>query len=93
MTEAVIVSAARSAIGRSGGAMASIGPEVFGAAVLKEALRRANIDASQVDDVILGNCLSGGGNMARLTALQAGFPIETTGLTIDRQCGSGIKCS
>ena len=89
--EAVIVSAVRTAIGRQGGALASVPPHVFGAEVIKEALRRANVTADMVDDVILGNVLSGGGNIARLTALQTGLSTELTGLTVDRQCGSGIN--
>lgn len=89
--DAVIVSAVRTAIGRQGGALASVPAHVFGAEVIKEALRRADVSAGQVDDVILGNVLSGGGNIARLTALQTGLSTEIPGLTVDRQCGSGIN--
>lgn len=91
MREAVIVSAVRTAIGRQGGALASIPAHVFGAAVIKEALCRAKVTADMVDDVILGNVLSGGGNIARLTALQTGLFPGMPGLTVDRQCGSGIN--
>lgn len=91
MREAVIVSAVRTAIGRQGGALASIPAHVFGAEVMKEALKRANVTADMVDDVILGNVLSGGGNIARLTALQTGLFTGMPGLTVDRQCGSGIN--
>ena len=91
MREAVIVSAVRTAIGRQGGALASIPAHVFGAEVMKEALKRANVTAEMVDDVILGNVLSGGGNIARLTALQTGLFLGIPGLTVDRQCGSGIN--
>jgi acetyl-CoA C-acetyltransferase len=89
--DAVIVSAVRTAIGRQGGALASVPAHVFGAEVIKEALHRANVSADQIDDVILGNVLSGGGNIARLTALQTGLSNEIPGLTVDRQCGSGIN--
>jgi acetyl-CoA C-acetyltransferase len=89
--EAVIVSAVRTAIGRQGSAMVSVPAHVFGATVVKEAINRVNVDPSLIDDVILGNVLSGGGNIARLTALQTGFSINLPGLTIDRQCGSGIN--
>ncbi|MFC5589834.1 thiolase family protein [Sporosarcina soli] len=89
--DAVIVSAVRTAIGRQGGALASVPAHVFGAEVIKEALHRANVSADQIDDVILGNVLSGGGNIARLTALQTGLSTEIPGLTVDRQCGSGIN--
>ena len=89
--DAVIVSAVRTAIGKQGGALASVPGHVFGAEVIKEALKRANVTADLVDDVIMGNVLSGGGNIARLTALQTGLGIELPGLTVDRQCGSGIN--
>lgn len=89
--DAVIVSAVRTAIGRQGGALASVPAHVLGAEVIKEAVKRANINPGMVDDVIFGNVLSGGGNIARLTALQTGLSIDLPGLTIDRQCGSGIN--
>jgi acetyl-CoA C-acetyltransferase len=89
--DAVIVSAVRTAIGRQGGALASVPAHVFGAEVIKEAVKRAGVDPEQIDDVIFGNVLSGGGNIARLTALQTGLSINIPGLTVDRQCGSGIN--
>lgn len=89
--DAVIVSAVRTAIGRQGGALATIPAHVLGAEVIKEAVKRANIDPEMIDDVIFGNVLSGGGNIARLTALQTGLSINLSGLTVDRQCGSGIN--
>ncbi|MED4971396.1 thiolase family protein [Parageobacillus toebii] len=89
--DAVIVSAVRTAIARQGGALATVPAHIFGAEVIKEAMRRANIGPEMVDDVIMGNVLSGGGNIARLTALQTGLSLEITGLTVDRQCGSGIN--
>lgn len=89
--EAVIVSAVRTAIGRFGGALGRIPPEIYGAEVIKEAIRRIELDPGEIDDVIFGNCLNAGGNIARLCALQAGLPWEIPGLTIDRQCGSGLN--
>ncbi|HVJ49070.1 thiolase family protein [Desulfitobacterium sp.] len=89
--EAVIVSAVRTAIGREGGTIGRIPPQFFGAEVIKEALKRINLDPNLVEDVIFGNCLNAGGNIARLCALQAGLPMEITGITIDRQCGSGLN--
>lgn len=89
--EAVIVAAVRTAIGRQGSALASVPAHVFGAEVIKEAMRRANVRPEMVDDVIIGNVLSGGGNLARLTALQTGLSLEIPGLTVDRQCGSGLN--
>ncbi|MEJ8765521.1 thiolase family protein [Oceanobacillus sp. HCA-5259] len=89
--EAVIVSAVRTPIARQGGALATVPGHVYGAEVMKEAIKRANIEPERIDDVILGNVLSGGGNIARLTALQTGLSVNLPGLTIDRQCGSGIN--
>jgi acetyl-CoA C-acetyltransferase len=91
MTKAVIVSAVRTPIAKKGGALSSLDPSIYGAIALKEALQRVNVNGEDVEDVILGNCLSGGGNIARLTLLQAELPFSVPGLTIDRQCGSGIN--
>ncbi|PIC62688.1 acetyl-CoA C-acyltransferase [Sporosarcina sp. P13] len=87
----VIVAAVRTAIGRSGGALATMPAHHFGAEVLKELLNRTNLKPEMIDDVIMGNVLSGGGNIARLTALKTDPSLGLTGLTIDRQCGSGIN--
>jgi len=89
--DAVIVAAVRTAIARMDGALASLPVHYYAAEIMKEALRRAQVKPEQVDDVILGNVLSGGGNLARLTALKTGLSLEITGVTIDRQCGSGIN--
>lgn len=89
--DAVIVSAVRTAIGKQGGALASMPAHLYGGEVIKEAIKRVNLDPELIDDVILGNVLSGGGNIARLTALQGGLSVNIPGLTIDRQCGSGIN--
>jgi len=89
--DAVIVSAVRTAIGRQGSALAGVPAHILGAEVIKEAVKRANINPEIVDDVIFGNVLSGGGNIARLTALQTGLSVDLPGLTVDRQCGSGLN--
>jgi acetyl-CoA C-acetyltransferase len=91
MKQPVIVSAVRTAIAKQGGALAHMDPSIFGAAVMKEAIQRAHIRAEDIDDVIFGNCLAGGGNMARLTLLEADLPLSIPGMTIDRQCGSGLN--
>ncbi|WP_407313485.1 thiolase family protein [Desulfosporosinus sp. SB140] len=91
LKEAVIVSAVRSPISRAGGALGKIPPEYYGAEVIKEVVQRINLDPTEITDVVFGNCLNAGGNMARLCALQAGLPIETPGITVDRQCGSGLN--
>lgn len=89
--DAVIVSAVRTAIAKQGGALASIPAHLYGGEVIKAAIKRVNLNPELIDDVILGNVLSGGGNIARLTALQGGLSVNIPGLTIDRQCGSGIN--
>src|SRR5690625_25319 len=89
--DAVIVSTVRTAIARLGGALSSFRAHVFGSEVIKEAIKRAKINPEAIDDVIFGNVLSGGGNIARLTALQTELSTELPGLTVDRQCGSGIN--
>ncbi len=89
--EAVIVSAVRTPIGKAGGTLASVPAHVYGAEVIKHAVQRANLQPEMIDDVIFGNVLSGGGNIARLTALETGLSVDIPGLTVDRQCGSGIN--
>ncbi|QQK80530.1 thiolase family protein [Salicibibacter cibi] len=91
MEDVVIVSAVRTAIAKKGGALASVDPAVYGGEVIGEALRRADVEHEAIEDVIFGNCLSGGGNIARVSLLEAGLPVDIPGLTIDRQCGSGIN--
>ncbi|MFA1821466.1 acetyl-CoA C-acyltransferase [Virgibacillus oceani] len=91
--EAVIVAGARTAIGRQGGALASVPAHVFGAEVIKEVVNRSNLEPEMIDDVIFGNVLSGGGNIARLTALETELSLNFPGLTVDRQCGSGINAA
>ncbi|OCS88333.1 thiolase family protein [Caryophanon tenue] len=94
MREAVIVAAARTAVGRTKGGLAEVRPDELAATVLEEVVARANINKAQVDDVILG-CVTQtgeqGANIARTATLAAGFPIEVPGVTIDRQCGSSLQ--
>lgn len=89
--EAVIVEAVRTPIGRRGGVLSQTRPDELAAVVLREVVNRSGISAEQVEDVILG-CVSQvseqAGDIARVAALIAGFPIEVPGTTIDRQCGS-----
>lgn len=89
--DAVIVSAVRTPIARRAGALAEFPLHQYGAIVMKEAMDRAGVKAEMIDDVIMGNVLSGGGNIARLTALETGLSLNIAGMTIDRQCGSGIS--
>jgi acetyl-CoA C-acetyltransferase len=89
--DAVIVAAVRTPIARNGGALATLPAHYYGATVIKEAMNRARVTADMIDDVIMGNVLSGGGNIARLSALKTGLSLEIPGLTVDRQCGSGLN--
>lgn len=91
MTEAYIVDAVRTPVGRRGGSLSGIHPADLGAHSLKAIVERTGIDPGAVDDVILGaiDAIGGqAGNLARTAALVAGFPEHVPGVTIDRQCGS-----
>ena len=93
MKKVVIVSACRTAIGAFGGTLKDVPAAELGALVVKEAVSRAGIKPEQVDEVIFGNVLQAGlgQNVARQVTLKAGLPIETTAVTINIVCGSGLK--
>jgi acetyl-CoA C-acetyltransferase len=94
MREAVIVSTARTPIGKAyRGGFNNLGGASLGAASVTEAVKRAGIDPARVDDVIMGCALqqgATGSNIARQIALRAGLPVTVPGMTIDRQCSSGL---
>ena len=94
MREALIVSTARTPIGKAyrGAYNNTTAPTLAGIAV-KEAVKRAGVDPNQVDDVIMGAALqqgTTGGNIGRLAALAGGLPATVSGMSIDRQCSSGM---
>ena len=91
--EVVIVSAVRTAIGAFQGSLKGVDATHLGATVIKSAIERAKIDASIVDEVIMGNVLSAGlgQNPARQAALQAGLDVTIPALTINKVCGSGLN--
>lgn len=92
MREAVIVSAVRTPVGRCRGAMAPVKAWELGALTVKEAVNRAGIEPKGVDEIIFGNLLNSDCvNMARVVGLAAGLPIEVPGITLNRQCSSGIN--
>jgi len=93
MASVVIVSAARTAVGRFGGSLAAIPASELGAIVIREVLERARLDAAVVDEVILGQVLAAGcgQNPARQAALGAGLPQHVPAMTINKVCGSGLK--
>ena len=93
MGEIVIASACRTAIGTFGGTLKDVPAAELGAIVVKEAVKRSGIKPEMVDEVIFGNVLQAGlgQNIARQVTLKAGLPIETTAMTINIVCGSGLK--
>ncbi|HLZ11485.1 MAG TPA: acetyl-CoA C-acyltransferase [Candidatus Acidoferrum sp.] len=96
MSEAVIVSAVRTAVGRAyKGSLRATRPDDLAALVIKEALARVpGLDAKEIDDVILGCAMPEGEqgmNVARIAALRAGLPVETSAMTINRFCSSGLQ--
>jgi acetyl-CoA C-acetyltransferase len=86
----VVVDAARTPIGTAGRSLAGVPAVALGAAVLRRLAAAGWFDAGQVRDVVLGNCMGPGGDVARVAALTAGLPVEVPALTVDRQCGSGL---
>ena len=94
MTDAVIVDAVRTPIGRHGGALARVRPDDLAAVPLRALLARSGIDPASIDDVLLG-CSNQSGednrNVARMALLLAGIPITVPGQTVNRLCGSGLQ--
>ena len=93
MERAVIVSGARTPVGRFGGAFKTYPASELGAVVIRAALERAGLDPAQVDEVVMGNALqaSESGYVARLASLKAGVPQEVPAIAINRQCSSGLE--
>ena len=93
MEEIVIVSAVRTAVGRLGGGLKDVEPDILGKIVIEEAIKRAGIEPGEVDEVILGQTKQSAdaANLARVSALRAGLPVEVPAYTVMRQCGSGMQ--
>ncbi len=93
MKEVVIVSAARTAIGKFGGSLKDVPARKLGAVVIEEVLKRAGVDKNLVEEVIMGNVLQGGlgQNVARQMSLDAGLPVEIPCFTLNKVCGSGLR--
>ncbi|MBB2910717.1 acetyl-CoA C-acetyltransferase [Streptosporangium becharense] len=87
----VVVAALRTPVGRAGGALAGVRAEDLLAPVLRAVLDASGARPEEIDDVVIGNAAGGGGNVARLAALTAGLPVGVPGVTVDRQCGSGLE--
>jgi acetyl-CoA acetyltransferase len=94
MEEAVIISAVRTPVGRYAGILKDVRPDDLAALVIAEAVKRANIDPSSVEDVIFGAANQSGEdnrNVARMGLLLAGLPVAVAGQTVNRLCGSGLQ--
>ena len=93
MSDIVITSAVRTAIGTFNGSLAGLSAAELGQTVITEALKRAKLDAADVSEVILGQVLTAGvgQNPARQASIKAGVPKEVSAMTINQVCGSGLK--
>ncbi len=93
MTDVVIVSAARTAVGSFNGSFGAVPAHVLGAAAVKETLKRAGVDAAEVSEVILGQILTAaqGQNPARQASIGAGLPVEVPAWNMNQLCGSGLR--
>lgn len=91
MIEAVIVMAKRTPIGKLGGILSTLEPEALLAPLIKHMVSATKLPKDIIDDVIIGNAVGPGGNVARVSALEAGLPVTVPGVTVDRQCGSGLE--
>lgn len=94
MREVVIVSAVRTAIGSFGGSLKDVPAAELGSIVIKEAVNRAGIKPELVEEVVMGNVIQAGQgqNVARQAAVKAGLPVEVPAMTINKVCGSGLRC-
>ncbi len=94
MRNVVIVSAARTPVGSFGGSLASISAVQLGQIVISEVIRRAGVPGERVEEVIMGQILQAGcgQNPARQAALGAGIPEQVPSYTVNKLCGSGLKC-
>ena len=90
MSHPVIVAGTRSAIGTAGRSLAGIRADQLAGPVLAATLERSGLAPTDVTDVVLGNCMGPGGDVARSAALLAGLPAAVPALTVDRQCASGL---
>jgi acetyl-CoA C-acetyltransferase len=91
MRQPVLVTAKRTAIGKVGGMFKDVPPEVLAGEVIRQIVLEYDLNVFEIDEVILGNAVGPGGNLARLSALTAGLPVEVPAFTVDRQCGSGLE--
>ncbi|WP_299624496.1 acetyl-CoA C-acetyltransferase [Pelagibius sp.] len=93
MTDVVIAGAVRTPVGSFNGALSSVAASHLGAVAVREAMKRAKVEAEEVDEAILGQILTAGAgqNPARQAAVEAGIPVEKTAYQINQLCGSGLR--
>lgn len=90
MSTSVIVAATRSPIGTAGRSLSGHTADQLAAPVLAATLARSGLAPDEITDVVLGNCMGPGGDVARSAALASGLPVHVPALTVDRQCASGL---
>jgi acetyl-CoA C-acetyltransferase len=94
MKEVVVLSAVRSAVGAFNGSLSSLEPADLGGLVMKEAVARAGVDAAKINYVSVGNCIPTevrSPYVSRVAAINAGLPMESVAVTLNRLCGSGLQ--
>ncbi|WP_408007322.1 thiolase family protein [Pseudalkalibacillus sp. A8] len=91
MNDVYILEAKRTPIGKLGGQLKDYPPAEMAAELIRSLVKGLDIAPREIDDIILGNVVGPGGNIARLASLTAGLPVEVPGITVDRQCGSGLE--
>src|SRR6266536_135519 len=92
--DVVVLSGVRTAIGKYGGSLKDVPPTSLAAAVAREAVRRAGVEPGDVGHAVFGNVIHTDAHdmyLARVAAVQAGLPVETPALTLNRLCGSGLQ--
>src|SRR5687767_2873650 len=92
MSAAVLLSAVRTPIGVAyKGALAGVSVFDLAKPIVAEALKRSGVPIDAVDDIVLGEVMEGGGNIARHTAIDLGLPLDTPGMAVQRACASGLS--
>ena len=91
LKEAVIVSAVRTPVGKYAGSLSGFDGYQLGGIVVKEAVKRAGIDPSEITEVYMGNAEGAPGDIGRVIALEADLPVTVPGIQFDRQCASGLE--